>query len=216
MTEQIHGNKIVSITKAELAELPMAHYTAGATVIDSDNGLAEAVAHLEAARIVGFDTETKPTFRKGQSHSVSLLQLASPDRCFLFRLNLIGLPVILKRLLENPDILKVGVSLRDDFHSLAKICELAPEGFVDLQQYVKMYNIADNSLSRIYAILFGKRISKGQRLSNWEADTLSQAQVNYAAFDAVSCIRIYDYISQGKFNPAKSRYLREAETTQPA
>lgn len=212
MTASVLKNKVVSITKEELADLPTAHYTDGATVIDSADGLEEAVSHLGQARIIGFDTETRPSFKKGRSHSVSLLQLASPEHCFLFRLNISGLHPLLKDILENPDMLKVGVSLRDDYHSLARICDFHPDGFIDLQQYAKRFGIADNSLSRIYAILFGQRISKGQRLSNWEAETLTPAQINYAAFDAISCIRIYDFLASGQFDPATSKYLRDKDT----
>lgn len=199
---------IVTISKEELAELPLVQYTSGATVIDDAEKVPEAVAHLAAARIVGFDTETRPSFRKGKSFNVSLLQLASPERCFLFRLNILGLHPLLVQLLEDPNLLKVGVSLRDDFHSLSRIGTLDPQGFVDLQQFVKRFEIADNSLSRIYGILFGERISKNQRLTNWEAEKLTTAQINYAAFDAISCIRIYDYISAGHFDPTQSRYRR--------
>lgn len=201
----------ITISKEELSKLPQVVYSAGATVIDSEKGLEEAVRHLSKARILGFDTETRPSFRKGQSHNVALLQLASPERCYLFRLNMIGLPPMLSALLENPDQLKVGVSLRDDFHSLGKVYELNPDGFVDLQQFVKEYHIADNSLARIYAILFGRRISKGQRLTNWEAEELTPAQVNYAAFDAVACIRIYDYLVSNQFRPEESKYLKPIE-----
>lgn len=204
MVEQAHPT--LSITKDELTELPMVQYSAGATIIDSKIHLDSAVEHLAKARIIGFDTETRPSFRKGQSFKVSLLQLASPDRCFLFRLNKIGLHPSLKQLLENPNQLKVGVSLKDDFNSLHKISSLTPAGFIDLQQYVKQFGILDNSLSRIYAILFGQRISKNQRLTNWEADRLTQAQINYAAFDAISCIRIYDFLESGCFAPENSPY----------
>lgn len=205
-------NNCVSITKEELANLPLVQYSGGATVIDSEVGLKEAVKHLSKARIIGFDTETRPSFKKGVSHEVSLLQLASPEMCFLFRINTIGMHPLLTQLLEDPNLLKVGVSLHDDFHSLERICNIVPKGFVDLQQYVKNYNIADNSLAKIYAILFGQRISKGQRLTNWEAETLTPAQVNYAAFDAISCIKIYDYISSGLFDPLHSPYLRSMDS----
>lgn len=195
-----------------MANLPLVQYSGGATVIDSEVGLKEAVKHLSKARIIGFDTETRPSFKKGVSHEVSLLQLASPEMCFLFRINTIGMHPLLTQLLEDPKLLKVGVSLHDDFHSLERICNIVPKGFVDLQQYVKNYNIADNSLAKIYAILFGQRISKGQRLTNWEAETLTPAQVNYAAFDAISCIKIYDYISSGLFDPLHSPYLRSMDS----
>lgn len=211
MTASVLKNKRISISKEELSGLPTAHYTDGATVIDSTEGLEEAISHLNQASIIGFDTETRPSFRKGLSFSVSLLQLATPERCFLFRLKKLGLPLPLKEILENTERLKVGVSLRDDFHSLERICDLHPDGFIDLQQYVKKFGITDNSLSRIYAILFGQRISKGQRLTNWEAENLSPAQINYAAFDAISCIHIYDYLSSGQFNPLSSPYLKDIE-----
>lgn len=204
MEEQQHP--ILSISKDELSELPMVQYSAGATIIDSAIHLEEAVDFLSKAPILGFDTETRPSFRRGQSFKVALMQIASPDRCFLFRLNKIGLHPLLKQLLENPGQLKVGLSLRDDFNSLHKISEVNPQGFVDLQQYVKKFGIIDNSLSRIYAILFGRRISKNQRLTNWEADRLTQAQINYAAFDAVSCIQIFEFLKSGKFDPDSSPY----------
>lgn len=204
MVEQAHPT--LSITKDELTELPMVQYNAGATIIDSPKYLDNALEQLSKAQILGFDTETRPSFRKGQSFKVSLLQLATPDRCFLFRLNKIGMLPELKQILENPELLKVGLSLKDDFNSLGKICSLSPAGFVDLQQYVKDFGIMDNSLSKIYAILFGQRISKNQRLTNWEAERLTQAQINYAAFDAISCIRIYDYLKSGNFVPENSPY----------
>jgi ribonuclease D len=111
-------------------------------------------------------------------------------------------------LLEDEHLLKVGLSIKDDFMNLNKLKELHPEGFVDLQSYVKQFGIADNSLQRIYGILFGERISKGQRLTNWEAEQLSEAQMQYAALDALACIKIYDYLSAGNFNPNTSEYLR--------
>lgn len=202
----------ISISKDELSRLPMADYHGGAEVIDSEEGLAEAVEHLRNSRIVGFDTETRPSFKRGVSYDVSLLQLASPTRAFLFRLNILGLHPLLRELLEDSKLLKVGVSLRDDFHALARIGNIRPAGFIDLQQYVKCFNIADNSLARIYAILFSKRISKGQRLTNWEAPLLTPAQINYAAFDAISCIQIYDYISSGQFKPVESPFAHPVPT----
>ena len=205
------SNFHITISKEELSKLPLADYHAGAQVIDSESDMEDAIAHLSASRIIGLDTETRPSFRKGQSYSVSLLQLASPERCFLFRLNILGLHPKLVQLLEDPSLLKVGVSLRDDFTSLSRIGKLNPQGFIDLQKYVKKFSIEDNSLARIYAILFGHRISKNQRLTNWEAETLTPAQINYAAFDAVACIHIYDHISAGNFHPEESLYLHPVE-----
>lgn len=213
MADLLPHNTILSISKEDLADLPQIDYHDGAVIISSEPDLEAAVAHLRTARVLGFDTETRPSFRKGQSHHVSLLQLASPDRCYLFRLNILGLHPLLKGLLEDPDLLKIGVSLHDDFHSLNQIGEIHPQGFIDLQQYVKRFGIADNSLSRIYGILFGKRIPKNQRLSNWESENFTQAQINYAAFDAISCIQIYDYLASGCFDPMQSPYLQIIEST---
>lgn len=199
----------ISISKQELASLPTAHFKGKITVIDDSEAVAEAVERLSASDLIGFDTETRPTFKKGQNHQVALMQLSSETECFLFRLNRIGLPEALKFLLEDPEKKKIGLSLHDDFRNLKKNFDLEPKGFVELQQYVEQWGIADKSLSKMYGILFGERISKGQRLSNWEADHLAESQQHYAALDAFACIRIYRELSEGKFNPDSSIYRIE-------
>ena len=182
---------IVSISKADLALLPPAAYHGEIHIVDTIDKIPDAVRSLRAADIIGFDTETRPSFKKGQSFQVSLLQLQD-----------------IKDILEDEHKLKIGVSLHDDFHNLHRIYTLEPKGFIDLQPYVKQFKIADNSLSRIYGILFGERISKGQRLTNWEAKTLTHSQQVYAAFDALSCIQIYDHLNSGKFIPENSPYYQ--------
>lgn len=207
MTSPQSNNFILTIPKQAMSQLPPAHFHGSEiVVIDKPENVADAVNHLLTADILGFDTETRPSFKKGQTHIVSLLQLSTRERCFLFRLNRIGLPDDLKALLENRSKLKIGLSLHDDFHNLNKLAPVEPQGFIDLQQYVKTFKIADNSLTRIYGILFGHRISKGQRLTNWEAAELSPAQQAYAALDAMACIDIYDLLSQGRFSPYHSPY----------
>lgn len=201
--------KIISITKDELASLPAAAYEGEIVLIDSAEATHKAVCDLRKENVIGFDTETKPSFKRGQTNNVALLQLSSRTTCYLFRLNHIGLDDEVKEILEDENILKVGLSIHDDFHNLHKRYALEPAGFVDLQSYVKQFNIADNSLSRIYAILFDQRISKGQRLTNWEAEELTPNQQAYASLDAFACIRIYDYLSSSRFDPSSSRYLRE-------
>ncbi len=203
-------NKIVSISKEELAALPAAAYQGNIILIDTEEGVANAVNALSQETVIGFDTETKPSFKRGQSNKVALLQLATRSSCYLFRLNRIGIAEPIIRLLENESILKIGLSIHDDFHNLNKIHKITPGGFIDLQQFVKKFMIADNSLSRIYGILFGQRISKGQRLTNWEADELSLHQQGYAALDALACIQIYDHLNSGKFNPCESPHLKDA------
>lgn len=197
---------MLSISKQTLAKLPAAHYQGPISVIDKPEDIDGAVKELYAAPIIGFDTETRPSFKKGQSNTVSLIQLCTPEHCFLFRTGITGITQPLRALLEDPAKTKVGLSLHDDFHNLAKISDLQPDGFIDLQQYVKSVRIADNSLSRIYAIIFGKRISKGQRLSNWEAAHLTEFQQSYAALDAKACIDIYEAISQNRFRYEDSQY----------
>ena len=207
LTPEEFDRAYVTISKEELATLPAAEYPGKIFLVDSPGKVAEAISKLKSADIIGFDTETRPSFKKGQLYNVSLIQLATPDSCFLFRTNEIGYPKELIDLLENPDILKVGLSIHDDFHNLRRVTEIEPQGFIDLQTFVKNYKIADNSLSRLYGILFGKRISKGQRLTNWEAGDLSESQQSYASLDAYACIRIYEYLKKGSFNPRKSKYL---------
>lgn len=207
MTPQEYIRSIITISRDKLATLPAAEYKGEVCLVENEEQLEEALKDLNLAPIIGFDTETRPSFRKGQLYQVSLIQLATPQKCYLIRTNTLGYPKGLIDLLENPEILKVGLSIHDDFHNLRKVTEVEQQGFIDLQQFVKEYKIADNSLSRIYGILFGERISKGQRLTNWEAPELTKAQQNYAALDAYACIRIYNYLKEGKFNPKNSEYL---------
>lgn len=194
-----------------LAALPAAHFSGEAIVIDKLENVAPAIAELRNSKIIGFDTETRPSFKKGHLNTVALIQLATHSKCFLFRINIIGLPKPVVDLLEDKDVLKIGLSTHDDFHNLNKIGPISPQGFVELQNYVKEFRIADNSLTRIYGILFGHRVSKGQRLTNWEAETLTTAQQNYASLDALACIKIYEYLKSGAFNPAESPYLTTIE-----
>lgn len=207
MSQQNFEKAYVSISKEKLCMLPPAEYKGRIVLVDDASKLTSAIEDLNSASIIGFDTETRPSFRKGQSFNVALIQLATPDCCYLFRTNSIGYPQELLKLLENKDILKIGLSIHDDFHNLRRVTEFQPDGFIDLQTYVKDFRIADNSLSRVYGILFGQRISKGQRLTNWEASELTEPQQNYAALDAYACIRIYEFLKEGKFDPYKSKYL---------
>ena len=152
----------------------------------------KAVEYLMSQPLIGLDTETRPSFKKGKGHLVSLLQLSTPETCFLFRLNPIGIKEPLKKLLESTDTVKVGLSLNDDVLSLHRRADFVPGAFIDLQKHIGELGIEDLSLQKIYANLFGKKISKGQRLSNWNADSLTEAQKRYAATDAWACIMIYN------------------------
>mgnify|MGYP001541232652 CR=1 FL=1 len=156
----------------------------------------KAVEYLLRFPIVGFDTETRPSFKKGQRYKISLMQISTDDTCFLFRLNHIGIPESLEKFLKSSSTLKIGLSLRDDFGAIRKRSDIEPANFLDLQNYVGQFGIEDASLQKIYAILFQKKISKGQRLTNWEADVLTDSQKKYAALDAWACLRIYNLLNQ--------------------
>lgn len=188
------------IDKEELAQLQAAHYEGTIRVVQSDAEALKAVAFLSKQKILGFDTETKPSFAKGKSNAVCLVQLSTNDTCFLFRLRENNCLEILRPLFENENILKIGLSLKDDFRAIRKQVEFNPAGFVELQTYVKPFGIEDNSLSKIFAIIFNKRISKSQRLTNWEADFLTEKQKSYAALDAWATLRIYEELERQKDN----------------
>lgn len=207
MNPERQSKAIVTISKDQLALLPAANFCGELRLVENDEEVKDAIRVLREADMIGFDTETRPSFRKGQTNSVSLIQLSTRDICFLFRINHLGLSRDIIEVLEDENLLKIGLSIHDDFHNLNKIAEIHPGGFIELQNYVKDFKIADNSLSKIYAVVFGKRISKGQRLTNWEAEQLTTSQQQYAALDAMACIQIYDYISKGNFIPEKSPYL---------
>ncbi|HBT86204.1 MAG: 3'-5' exonuclease domain-containing protein 2 [Fermentimonas sp.] len=186
----------LTITKQQLAELEKETFDGEIYIVDHPSKVDEAVAYLSTQPALGFDTETKPAFKRGQVNNVALLQLSTEDECFLFRLNKIGYPDALEKLMSNDTIKKIGLSLRDDFAALRKRTGRRPENFIDLQLFVDKFGIEDNSLQKIYAIIFGKKISKSQRLSNWEAAELSPAQQSYAAIDAWACLRIYNHLTK--------------------
>lgn len=187
-----------SISKDEIKELPKAVYEGAIHVIQSEKEADKAVAYLQKQPVLGIDSETRPSFTKGQSHKVALLQISSNECCFLFRLNMTGLTPSLIELLENPAVIKIGLSLRDDFMMLHKRASFNQQGFVELQDFVRPFGIQDKSLQKIYGILFHEKISKSQRLSNWEADVLTDAQKQYAATDAWACLNIYNRLQELK------------------
>lgn len=207
---------IISISKEELGAMQVTSYPGAISVIETPSQAHMALRALAKEKMVGFDTETKPSFRKGCRHNVALMQISTADRCFLFRLNKLGICAELKAFLENPDIMKIGLSVHDDFGAIRRTEDFEPGGFVDLQELVRKYDIADISLQKIYAIVFGERISKGQRLTNWEADTLTEAQQAYAALDAWACLKLYRYFESDSFNPLLSPFRHLYVPPEPA
>lgn len=205
----------ISITKEQLSGLPTVEFPGSITVVETLPEALEALRFINTCERVGFDTETKPNFRKGQTNTVSLIQISTLDRSFLFRLNKLGFFQELRDFMESDRIEKVGLSLRDDFHVLHRIAAFEPANFIDLQSVVKDFNITDSSLQKIYGIIFNGRISKSQRLSNWEAEQLSQGQQVYASIDAWACLRIYNHLMAGSFIPNECAYVHPA-TDEPA
>ena len=178
--------------KSLITALPIAAFQGRIIVVLSESEAEKAVRYLLEQPIVGVDTETRPSFTRGHQHTVSLLQVATHDICFLFRLNHLGLSASVKRFLEDKHTPKIGLSWHDDLSSLHRLGDFDNGYFVDLQQHVSEIGIEDMSLQKIYANMFGEKISKRQQLSNWEADILNDKQKLYAATDAWACIRIYE------------------------
>ncbi len=184
--------------KKRIAALPRVLFQGRIVVILTPGETKKAVDYLLSSPILGIDTETRPVFKKGQHRKVALLQVANKDICFLFRLNHTGMTPDIIRLLEDTTVPKVGLSLHDDMMSLHKRAEFVPGSFIDLQDLVGQFGIQDLSLQKLYANIFGEKISKRQQLSNWEADVLSEAQKGYAATDAWTCIQLYEELKRLK------------------
>ena len=178
--------------KARIQQLPRALFEGKIVVVLSESEAARAVDFLLSQPSLGVDTETRPSFRKGVKYYVSLLQVSSRDICFLFRLKHTGMCEPIVRLLEDTTVPKIGLSLHDDIRQLHEVAQFEPGYYIELQQKVKEGGVADLSLQKLFANFFGERISKGQRLTNWEADVLSESQKRYAATDAWACILLYE------------------------
>ena len=185
-------NNLIKISKEDVALLEKEIFDGRIIVIQSSEEAKKAIAYLSGFKVVGIDTESKPSFKKGRQNKIALLQISTNECCFLFRLNIMGFTPEIAAFLENQEITKVGLSLKDDFMMLHGISAFTPKGFIDIQSIVDKYGIGEKSLQKIYAILFGKKISKSQRLSNWEADVLTDAQKRYASTDAWATLRIYE------------------------
>lgn len=181
-----------SISKEELNELPVKSFEGKIVVVEHADDVKKVIDYLGQQEVLGFDTETRPTFKKGRSNSVALLQLSSSDTAFIFRLNKMGLSEELAAILSNPCIVKTGVAINDDIKELRALTDFEPAGFVELQQKVKEFEIENFGLKKLGGLLLGFRISKAQQTSNWEAENLTEAQLKYAATDAWVSLEIYN------------------------
>ncbi|MBR8536287.1 3'-5' exonuclease domain-containing protein 2 [Carboxylicivirga sediminis] len=185
-----------TITKEELNQLPLKHFEGRVDVIEDINIIEELVKELEKHDTIGFDTETKPSFQKGKVNQVALLQLATNEKAYLFRLNKTGFHPSLVRLLSNPQIKKVGVGIRDDIRGLNRLVPFKQAGFIEIQDHVKGVGIEDTSLKKLAGLVLNFRVSKRQRLSNWEAPHLSEGQILYAATDAWVAIELLNKLQE--------------------
>lgn len=186
----------IKTDKTFVAGLPRYLYEGRTVVITGEDEACRAVKVLRKAGTIGIDTETRPSFRPGTSHKVALLQAGTEECCFLFRLCRIGLPPCLIALLADPSVKKIGLSLKDDFMMLHERADFIPAGHVELQVLAREMGLQDMSLQKLYANLFHKKLSKRARLTNWEADALTESQIGYAATDAVACLHIYKELEQ--------------------
>jgi len=187
-----------NISKEEIGLLPLFVFPGEIMVVEEEKKAEQMAVLLHNHSHLGFDTETRPAFHKGESYKVSLLQLATPGQVYLFRLNKCGFGKSLRDLLSDPEIVKVGVGVRDDLRNLKKSGDFTPASFVDLQEYVVPFGIEEKSFSKLMAIIFGVRISKKQRISNWESPVLTEGQIRYAATDAWGALKMYQKLAVGK------------------
>ena len=178
--------------KQRIPDLPKVLFEGRIVVILTESEAQKAVDYLLSQPILGVDTETRPSFKKGRANNVALLQVASHEICFLFRLNQLGISPAVKRLLEDKSVPKIGLSWHDDLNMLHKSGEFETGYFIDLQNHVREIGVEDLSLQKLYANFFGQKISKRERLTNWEADILNDKQKQYAATDAWACIMLYE------------------------
>ncbi len=193
-------SNLTTLDSEMIDNLPLRKFEGQIHLIENLQQFHSIKSLLNSFSEFGFDTETRPSFRKGKINKVSLLQLATHEHAFIFRLNKIGIPGFLKFILEDYKITKIGVAIRDDLKAINRLSPVEPNGFIDLQQYVINFNIGDKSLKKITAQVLGFRISKRFQTSNWEEESLSQQQLEYAATDAWVCLEIYKKLNHIRYS----------------
>ena len=194
---------IHKIDKETVNNLPLAAFDGETYVINTLEQVPEAMNYLNAQKMVGVDTETRPSFAKGQHFPVALVQIATEERCYLFQVNQIDMPKELADFFSNPKILKVGLAFKDDLTAMRRRRNFIPQNCLDVQRMVGQYGILDLGLQKIFAICFGKRISKAQQLTNWENVELTPEQARYASTDAWATLLIYKELKATKPIPQK-------------
>jgi len=197
--QSFHGPKI-NITTEELNLLPLKAFDGKVSLITEAAKLSIVLREIEKHDVVGFDTETRPSFKRGQVYKVALLQLAIPNKVFLIRMHETGLPEEIVSIFQNPDIIKAGVAIHDDIKALQKINKFQPVSFIDLSTMAKASGLQVESVKKLAGLLLGFRISKSAQTSNWEAPTLTEKQLEYAATDAWVCLEIYQHLKRTYFH----------------
>ena len=204
--------------KTKIGSLPRVSFEGRIVTVITEKEAEKAVDYLLSQPILGIDTETRPSFKKGRVNEVALLQVSTHDVCFLFRLNLIGMSAAVIRLLEDTTVPKIGLSLRDDLMMLGRRAEFSRGRFIDLQNHVEEIGVEDMSLQKLYANFFGQKISKRDRLSNWEAEILKDKQKVYAATDAWACIMLYEELMRleqtGDYELKEDDHVQEHTVTE--
>lgn len=204
--------------KTKIGSLPRVSFEGRIVTVITEKEAEKAVDYLLSQPILGIDTETRPSFKKGHVNEVALLQVSTHDVCFLFRLNLIGMSAAVIRLLEDTTVPKIGLSLRDDLMLLGRRAEFSRGRFIDLQNHVEEIGVEDMSLQKLYANFFGQKISKRDRLSNWEAEILKDKQKVYAATDAWACIMLYEELMRleqtGDYELKEEDHVQEHTVTE--
>lgn len=185
-----------TISNQDINELELSQYDGKVEIITTAAKLDKAIGSLSRHKVVGFDTETKPSFRRGVKNDVALIQLAIEKKVWLIRVQDTGMTDALVGFLSDPAKKKIGVALRDDIKDLQLLRKFTPGGFVELNQLVKKIGIESNGLRKLTAIILGFRISKSAQTSNWENDILTDKQISYAATDAWVCIRMYNELNK--------------------
>jgi ribonuclease D len=188
------------ITKEEVAKLRLIQFEGPISLIQSEEAFEREIKTMAGHPILGFDTETRPSFKKGKVYPTSLIQLSSTDHTWLIRVSRLGYPKRLLDLLSSEETIKVGSGLHDDLRRMRSDFHFKPGGFLDLQNYVEAFQIGEKGLKKMSAIVLGYRISKSQQVSNWDADVLTEAQLRYAATDSWICLEIYNKLRNALSN----------------
>ncbi len=212
-----HQSALSTISNEQTAALPALTFGGKIVVVDREEQVEAACRDIASYSIVGFDTETRPSFKAGVTYKVSLLQLSTPTCCYLFRLHKFPFLDPIRNILESHDILKIGADVAGDIRSINQLFQINADGFYDLQSYIWEWGVGEKSLRKMSALILGYRISKAQRLSNWEASSLTQQQQVYAATDAWACVEIYNRLQKmAKLQPEQIAILREEQRQRAA